>query len=197
MKNLMLATVTAVLVLAIGSTCPGQAKRLITATSAGPIKNGMSIAEVRKAAKPMKIDDGENVFEGDTVYRVTGGKKLVMTFWEIKMSSPGIVAGIEVVDPSYRTAKGAHVGTSLTDLVRMYGKLTSIEYFDGAGNGPEGEFATFARQPKGISFQVAVRAKGKMAGVYPKGLAGADLEGHPTKKYNRGVYLKMISVGRE
>ncbi len=172
-----------IIILASGPV-QAQTTNLITGNSAGAIKLGMSAAKARRVAKPLKVGSGQNVFEGDTQYRVTSGKKLVMTFIEYAKK----IASIEVWDKSYRTAKGVSVGMSLRDLEKRYGKLKQIENLLGEGGGPEGESAIFANQPKGIAFIVAVRGKGKQAGIYP------DADTTTTSKHNAGIYLKMIRV---
>lgn len=192
-KKFMKKIVLLVLMAMSGTLTAGyvqaQANKLITGNSAGVIKLGMSAVRARQLVRPMKVSKGENVFEGDMLHRVTSGKKLVMTFIEYTKK----ITSIEVLDASYHTKKGAHVGMSLNALEKIYGKLKKIEYLGSEGGGPEGEFATFADQPKGVTFKVAVNGKGRRAGIYPKGESGE----HPTTKYHSGVYLKSIGVGGE
>jgi len=172
-----------VIILANGPV-EAQTNNLITGNSAGVIKLGMSAAKARRVARPLNISKGQNVFEGDMLYRVTSGKKLVMTFIEYAKK----ITAIEVWDKSYQTAKGVSVGMSLRDLEKRYGRLKQIENMLGEGGGPEGESAIFTNQPKGIAFMVAVPGKRKQAGIYP------DADTTTTSKHHAGIYLKMIRV---
>lgn len=156
-----------------------QKNKLITSTSAGVIKLGMSAADARRRAKPLKVSKGVNVFEGDMLSRVTNGKKLVMTFIEYT----GKITRIDVVDPTYQTAKGVRVGMRLQDVESKYGKLQKIEVDEQT----EGEYAIFANQPEGLRFLVAVSGKGKKAGIYAK-------DAFETTKFNRGIFIKTITV---
>ncbi len=156
-----------------------QKNKLITSTSAGVIKLGMSAAEARRRAKPLKVSKGVNVFEGDMLSRVTEGRKLVMTFIEYT----GKITRIDVVDSTYHTAKGVRVGMSLRDVEKKYGKLEKIEIDEQT----DYEYAIFANSPAGLKFRVAVSGKGKRAGIYAK-------DAYETTKFNRGIFIKTIAV---
>ncbi len=156
-----------------------QKNKLITSRSAGVIKLGASAAQARRAARPLKVSKGVNVFEGDMLSRVTNGKKLVMTFIEYT----GKITSIEVFDPTYRTAEGVHVGMKLEAIEKKYGKLKKIVIDEQN----DGEFAVFADQPKGLRFRLAVSGKGKRAGIYAK-------DSWETTSYNPGIFVKSISV---
>lgn len=137
---------------------------LIRADSVGLIKLGMTIADARKAAKTLnfkRTSDGEGV----ALVQVSLGNVVVMTVFagekEVAeaIDEKAKIELIEVWDSSCKTAEGVHPNMLLSDVEKAYGKVTSIMKTEIESR----EYATFANQPKGLSFRLNEGA------VYPSG----------------------------
>ncbi len=172
-----------VLITTIGLLFPGlvqaQQNKLIALGSVGPIKVGMTVAKARRAAKPLIISRGTPGFEGEVEYTVKNGKARVLTFVEYS----GSISSIEVWNKSYRTADGVSVGMSLDNLEKIYGKIKKISI----GEQDDFEYAVFTKHPKGLFLRVAVRGRGKRAGIYPDDSFSAT-------RFNPGIYLQSIQT---
>jgi hypothetical protein len=173
-------------VLLTGFAAAQSPRNLITANSAGHVRLGMTVAQVRKAVAPMTLSrtsDGEGV----ALIAVKKGNKLVMTIYaseedrDAKINNNAKVEQIWVWDPSYKTNKGVHAGILLVDAEKQYGKVNAITRSEIESR----EFAQFADQPDGIDFRL--RGKDGMAGIYPSGKDTAST-------YSDGTIIMTVNV---
>jgi len=146
----------------------------------------MTVAAERRALKGFTLKrttDGEGV----ALIEVLRGSKRVMTLYagETDAAAPvnekAVVEVIEVTDPGYRTKAGVHPGLLLREVIRRYGKLKQIVKSEIESR----EFATFAAEPKGMTFQV-----GSDQGEAGKYASGKSM----TSKYSSDARLYSISV---
>ena len=124
---------------------------LITANSAGKVKLGMTIAELRKAVAPMKVSrtsDGEGV----ALIAVKQGKTDVMTIYageedrDVPIDNNARVEQIWVWSRAYKTAAGVHPGMLVSAAERHYGKVKEIIMSEIEAR----ESATFENHPDGL-----------------------------------------------
>lgn len=170
----------------------------ITPNSVGSIRLGMTVAEARQAMSGAKFARFIGSEEAALI-SVSIGSKHILTLGgeeenaldndgkETPVNENGIVGYIEVLDSRYQTADGVHIGMTVADAEKKYGKVKSI-YNDAHG----GEIAEFTNQPKGFVFVF----KGKQTSADGYNLAGIyteDGEG-TTVKYNAGAYISSISI---
>jgi hypothetical protein len=179
MKKIQCIVLTAMVCLLSAVMVQAQKDRLIAVESVGPIKIGMTVAKARRAAKSLMISRGTRGFEGEVEYTVRNGRLRVMNFIEYT----GKITSIEVLDRNYRTADGVSVGMPLKRLEEKYGKLRKIRI----GEQDDLEYAAFANHPQGLFLRVAVRGKGKRAGIY------RDDSGS-TSNFNDGIFLSSIQT---
>ncbi len=179
-------------VLIIGLFFTGQAQaqtnKLITWASAGEVKVGMTVAEVRDYVKPMilsRTSDGEGV----ALIAVKDGENQVMTLYaneedpKAAINENAKISNIEVWDKSYKTEEGVYVGMSLSDTEMKYGKVTEIIRSEIEAR----EFATFTNHPSGgLSFRLMGENDGS-AGKYAEGK-------RTTSDYASGAFIYSIQV---
>ena len=184
-RNLIISTLFFLFLAAMSAFAQSN---LITSTSAGKVKLGMTIAEVRKAVAPMKLSrtsDGEGV----ALIAVKQGKNDVMTIYaneedrDAAIDNNAKVDQIWVWDKAMRTAAGARPGMKLSQLESMYGKVKGISMSEIEAR----EFAFFDNHPGGIYFRLS--NENDRAGIYPEGE-------RRTNKYNPAtVVLGIWAVG--
>ncbi len=126
-------------------------ENLITANSAGKVKLGMTIAEVRNAVAPMRLSrtsDGEGV----ALIAVKQGRNDVMTIYadeedrDAPIDNNARVEQIWVWNKTYMTAAGVHPGMLVSAAERRYGKVEEIVRSEIESR----EFAIFANHPAGL-----------------------------------------------
>lgn len=188
-KYSRLLTLTALSIL-LAAGADAQPAKLITQNSAGKVKVGMTVAQARKAAAPMKLSrtsDGEGI----ALIAVKEGKVEVMTLYAgegdraARVNNNARIEQIWVWDRSYKTANGVHPGMLLRVAEKRYGKVRKIEMSEIESR----EFAEFASHPKGIDFRL--QGKNDQAGVYPSGSSTATA-------YTPGAYIDSVQVtGRD
>ena len=179
-KIMMMAVLISGLFLA--GSIEAQTNKLITKNSVGKVKIGMTLAQVRKTLGPLTLGKAEAASEGDMSYPIKQGKNLVMTIVIGGGASlKGKVAEIMVLDRSYKTADGVHVGMLLSEAEKKYGQIKEIS------DDMEMEMVTFTNQPEGFSFTLAGSGKGKLAGIY-------DKDDQTATKYHAGAKLKSIEI---
>lgn len=173
---------------------------LITPNSVGDIQIGMTIAEARKVFKNATFTQYNYSEEGIWV-EVTQGEKTLIRFstdqkdvgegddeGKVAIDESAKIEMIEFDDPQYKTADGIHVGTTIFDAEKKFGKLTKIEFWGLDGS----EHAEFANAPKNYSFTVSPKqgsANDIRAGIY-----GEDE--YETKKYSANAYISGIRVSK-
>jgi hypothetical protein len=168
----------------VGAAASANAQaNLITANSAGKVKLGMTVAEVRKAVAPMKLSrtsDGEGV----ALIAVKKGKTAVMTIYageEDRNSAIDGTARVEQIwvwNKAYKTAAGVHPGMPVSQTEKMFGPVKEIIRSEIESR----EFAEFADQPSGIIFRLNTGD-----GDFPEGSA-------TTAKYRRTARIFSINV---
>lgn len=173
----------------LGLSAVVQAQRkplsnLITANSVGPVKIGMTVAQVRAAVAPMKVSrasDGEGV----ALIQVKRGTETVMTLYagegdpKTKVASDAIIQQIEVWGRNYKTEKGLVPGMALSRAEALYGKVSKITLSEIESR----EYAQFSSQPSGMDFRI-INDVGS-AGLYPPA-------SNVTSRYRKGS--KVFSV---
>jgi hypothetical protein len=153
--------------------------KLITGNSAGPVKIGMTLAQLKDAVKsPLALGKEEEGFEGDKYYPVNEGNSMVMKV----LVYADLLRSIVISDKNFHTADSVHIGMLLSDIEKKYGKLSSIDIDEQ----DDFESADFTNHP-GISFRIAVKQKGKRAGIYAKDEFSAT-------KYNPVAYVYAIMI---
>ena len=149
-------------------TKASNAKKTITSNSAGAVKLGMTVAQMRRAVAPMKVkrtSDGEGI----ALIAITQGNRPVMTVYageenpRARINERAKLEQIEVWDSSYTTAQGLHPGMPLRDVETKIGKLVKIVRSEIEAR----EFAEFTHQPSGIDIRVI--GNDEEAGSYPMG----------------------------
>ncbi|MGH9946613.1 MAG: hypothetical protein ACRD6X_05375, partial [Pyrinomonadaceae bacterium] len=132
-----------------------QTPNLITGNSAGKVKIGMTVAQVRKAVAPMRLSrtsDGEGV----ALIALKNGKNMVMTLYageenrEAKINEKAKVEQIWVWSKSYKTANGVRAGMLVSQAEKILGPLKEIVRSEIESR----EFAEFTDQPAGIDLRL-------------------------------------------
>ncbi len=152
---------------------------LITGNSVGLVMVHMPLAAMKEAVKPPQTF-GKRIpdFEGDTLYPVNEGKRLLYTMRVYYEK----VTEIVVSDTGLHTADGVKVGMLLSDLEKKYGKITSIDIDEQ----DDFEYTRFASHP-GMTFRVTVKQKGKRAGTYAK-------DEFTSKTYSPDAFVSAIEI---
>jgi tetratricopeptide (TPR) repeat protein len=187
MKRFIAVLGTGILVFALPARSQqSSSASAITETSVGPVRLGMTVAQVRSALPGLTLTratDGE----GTPMIFVKRGATLLMTLYAGE-TSPGttideraVIEFVEARDSSYRTAAGVYPRMSLPEVERKYGKLHEITLSEIEAR----EHATFANHPAGISFRV--RTDSVLAGIYPANQAR-------TERYSPTAYVSGISI---
>jgi hypothetical protein len=140
----------------------------ITATSVGPVKLGMTVAQARRVLAGYTLRRGSDG-EGVALIEVRRGGQEVMKLFADEpdparpINARARVRWIEVWDNSYTTRAGVHPGMPLREVEQKYGKLKQITRSEIESR----EYATFAKEPAGLQFRV--EGSSGEAGRYPNG----------------------------
>ncbi|BDS07235.1 hypothetical protein NT6N_22750 [Oceaniferula spumae] len=171
------------------SAPPVEDKRfLITESSAGPLRIGMTVQEARNALPDsMQLKQSADA-EGAKYMTVIKGGNEIMRFHatgatqkEVNLPTSTIRV-IEVLDPDFKTEHGISTGMLLSAAEKT--ALGKVQYLM-EREIESRESAEFANQPSGLEFQV--RADGKRAGIYKQGE-------HDTQKYHVDARIHSISI---
>ncbi len=174
-----------------------SSRGLITETSVGALRLGMTVASARKALPGFTLSrttDGEGVALiavtklGVDTARKRGGNTLITLYAgesnpDARINERAVIEFVEVWDAGYRTAAGVHPKMPLPEVEQKYGKFEEITLSEIEAR----EYATFANQPTGI--QLRVMNDNGMAGVYPDGQRKAT-------SYAPSSYVSSISIRR-
>lgn len=161
--------------------------QLIAKDSVGPVRLGMTIAQVRKALPKQRFartTDGE----GMALIEVKNGEVLEMILYAGEENPNGPIDEqakvqlISVFGETYMTAEGVHPGMPLAEVEKRYGKLASITMSEIESR----EYAEFATHPVGLSLRVGLPDYG-VAGKYPDGK-------RETKTYVPSAVVRIIEV---
>ncbi|MBK9164050.1 MAG: hypothetical protein IPM21_09065 [Acidobacteria bacterium] len=175
-----------ILVIAVSIFAAAAQSALITGNSAGAVKIGMTVAEVRKAVAPMKLERSSDG-EGIALIAVKRGDEIVMTLFageedrDAKITETAKVEYIMVWDKNYRTAAGVHPEMRIADAEKIYGKVKQIIRSEIESR----EYVTFTNHPAGIEMRIL--GKDDMAGVYAQGTWRTD-------KYSADAYIFTIDI---
>ena len=171
---------------------------MITETSVGPVRLGMTVAQARTALPGLTLGrttDGEGI----ALIAVKRGATRLMTLYagETNPAAPiderAVIEFVEAQDAGYRTAAGVHPTMPLREVERKYGKLEGIMLSEIEAR----EYATFANQPAGIKLRV--RAESGTAipsgAGRPYSMAGTYGDGETkTNRYAPSAYVFGISI---
>lgn len=183
--------VFALALLALGlltaAASPVPPSRLITRNSAGAVRLGMTVAQVREALPQSELS---RTVEGDGIamieVRQGAAVEMVLYAGEADPESPieeqARVEVISVLGSRYHTAEGVHPGMRLRDVEKIYGKLVTLTLSEIESH----EYAVLARQPAGLSFKIELPKIG-LAGKYPPGQS-------ETRVYARSAVVGRIEV---
>jgi hypothetical protein len=118
---------------------------LITSNSVGPVRLGMTLAQVRKAAGRMKLKKGEGI-EGIPAVEVMSGSQTDMVLYfkdndgmdrfsknASKIYEFSKVEMINVLSDRYQTSQGVRIGTLLSKAEKQLGKLENISHTEPRG----------------------------------------------------------------
>lgn len=158
----------------------------ITKNSAGNVRIGMTVAEVRKAVAPLKLERSSDG-EGIALIAVKSGEEIVMTLFageedrDARIDEKAKVEYIMVWDKGYATAAGVHPGMKIADAEKIYGKVKVIVRSEIESR----EYVTFTNHPAGIDIRVL--AEDDSAGVYPQGAS-------KTGTYSANAYIFHIGL---
>ncbi len=196
-----------VVALFFAGAAEAQTNNLITANSAGNIKLGMTVAEVRNAIRPMVLsfelgDYDQKSFRSMIFVKKSKDAELPLMMLGVdqetlisdpnaaaKISENAKITLIQIWDESFKTKEGIYSGMPLGEAQKRLGKLVGICWTT-IDNGRE--YATFLNQPKGISFTIqGVEEGGGEFGV----MDSRDIrQGDITTKYTEQAYIDRIIV---
>lgn len=166
-----------------------MSNQLLTPNSVSPIKTGMTVKEAANHLRQFTLTpstDGEGV----PLISVTRNHHLLFQLYldqqpiHSKFADTAKIQHIEVFDTIYHTKDGVHVGMTLSDIEKHYGKVQEIMRSEIESR----EYATFTQQPAGMTFRVMGKDD-TSAGIYPN-------ESNTTTQYHRGAYLYSIFIGK-
>lgn len=162
-------------------SCPLNAmtNNLITTNSVGTIKLQSTLKSVKNILNQytfVSTTDGEGV----PLTTVTDKHHLL---FQLYTNDKKKIQYIEIFDSAYQTKNGVHVGMSITDIEKHYGKLKEIMRSEIESR----EYATFAKQPKELTFRI-IGKNDSSAGIYSN-------ENNTTKTYHPDAYLYSIFIG--
>ena len=155
--------------------------------SVGPVRIGMTVAEVRQALPKLQLGRTEDG-DGLALIEVKNNEALEMTLYAGETNAKGPIDEqarvqlISVFGETYKTAEGVHVGMPLSEAEKRYGKITGIDMSEMESR----EYAHFSNPPAGLSFRVGLPEIG-IAGIYPEGK-------RETKDYAPSAIVNIIEV---
>lgn len=166
---------------------PSKSK-LITESSVGSVRLGMTVAEVQRVlpgATLTRTTDGEGLALISVQLR--GNALMIFYAGETNPKAPinkaAVIEYVEARSSGYQTAAGVHPKMTLSEVEKRHGALKEIFLSEIEGR----EYATFANQPAGIHLRV-MSANG-LAGNYPEGQNKAQ-------SYAPTAYVFGISIWR-
>lgn len=164
----------------------GQQETLIQSGAVGFLKLGMTVAAARKVLKGFTLKRGSDG-DGVALIVVSKGRTTVLTIYageenpESRINERAKIEQIEVWSEGYHTAAGVRPKMEISEVEKKYGKLKEIVTSEIESR----EYATFAKQPKGLSFRV--EGSENTAGDYKEGK-------RETTKYTPKARLVSIIV---
>lgn len=135
-------------------SAPADTSCIVTDSSMGPVRVGMTLAEAKRALPGASFErgfDGDGVASVDVVVANDSLMSLVANGDEdevIDWTKP--IAFIETFSRSCRTADGVHPGALVADVERILGKVTRITLSEIESR----QFVQFERQPGDLHFRL-------------------------------------------
>jgi hypothetical protein len=167
-----------------------DADRLVTGSAAGPVRLGMTVANVR-TVMPGVILERTQDGEGLALISVRRGEDELMTLYageddpETDVDEKRKVEFIQVWDPIFVTAEGVHAEMPLSEAERHLGRLTEVVLSEIEMR----EFAEFTKKTPGIQYRVI--SEDGFAGIYPEEVPeGAGT----TKRYRPDARILAIEI---
>ena len=169
-----------------------QPENLITPTSAGVVRLGMSMGELRQKLPPQTIYELEMGGLVEDFLKVSyHGKSLnlyvsnfdVQTQTINDLSDEMKILGIFVKDPSFMTAEGLRPGTRIEDAIAAYGTAT-FSYYYRTDSGEEIRFANNPLPSPISGIRSLIRPNNRIFSVLsnnPSGLVGIYTNFDPNK----------------
>lgn len=198
----------------VGGPEARERDKLITPTAAGPIRLGMTLAEVTEVLEPgYRLQDPPNlpiraeasrpasgeaeigspalliVHDQFAVCDATGRETLKFLLADpVKPEAPGNrIVMISVTSARFSTPEGVRPGSSIVEAAAIYGSPTLLDD-DNEGFGRE--WVVFQNGPNGIRFEACRPDQaGRLAGIYssPNGATSA---------YVSGSKIRAVVIGR-
>lgn len=134
---------------------PDAIDRLITATSIGPIRLGMTLTDARRTiptAKFERTSDGD----GAALVAVTLAPDAMVMLWadeddaEAPVDWSRRIQSIETFDAPFHTAAGVHPGSLVADVERVYGTTKVITLSEIESR----QYIAFESQPASLTFRL-------------------------------------------
>ena len=155
---------------------------LVTDTSMGPIRLGMTLDEARKAAPAANL---ERTSDGDGVALVeialAPGASVVVYAGEDDAAAAidwaKRIRMIETFGSGLHTAEGVHPGSPVADVEKVYGPLKSVDKSEIESR----EYITFDRQPAGFTFRL------DYTGIFPDGSSSTARVAPEAKIYSIAI----------
>lgn len=147
----------------------------------------MSLGEAQRAVPAAKLTIEEGA-DGPAVVLNVDTTGLIVIYTE---ESPGDSIdvnqkfdGVETFDPSCRTVSGIRVGSLLSDVERLLGKVTDFVISENESR----QFVTFERMPPGYYFRVDYK------GIFDSIEQRGRLASSPTPRSSRSPWLRATSL---
>jgi hypothetical protein len=168
--------------LAVGGEASQPDNRLVTSTSMGPIRLGMTLAAARRmlpAASFKRTSDGD----GAALVTVTFGDDDRLLLWaeeddpDAPIDWARRIVTIETFSKTFHTVEGIRAGALVTDIIRTFGPVREISRSEIESR----EYIEFERQPAWLTIRL------DYVGVFPAG-AGR------TKEYRPGATILGLQI---
>lgn len=147
-----------------------DASILITNSSVGLVKRGMTIREVKQVMSSATFSRIIGPFDEPTLSVSEGETDLFDIYPAKETDSPtgaDTKAGIlHVLDSRFQTREGVSIGMALSEITSIYGRVQQIDHDPGSG----AEWVNFEAQPKGLKFTIHGGGEpGALTGIYEEG----------------------------
>lgn len=156
--------------------------RLVTSTSMGPVRLGMTLAEARAsvpAASFKRSSDGD----GAALVEITFGDEDHLVLWaeeedpDLPIDGTRRIVTMFTFSRTFRTAEGVGPGDLVTDVIATYGPVREIERSEIESR----EFIAFARQPSWLTVRL------DYTGVFPDGV-------RHTREFRPGARILALGI---
>ena len=155
---------------------------VISATSVGPIRLGMTLDEARRAA-PAAVFQRASDGEGAALVEAALAPGATMMLWAGEDDADATVdwskriENIETFSPAFHTASGVHPGSLVADVERVYGGTRAITLSEIESR----QYIEFESQPSWLRFRL------DYTGIFQG-------EGRTTKEYSPGAKIHSLAI---